>query len=111
MKPESNFDMFAPEEPPIEWRFYVAGVKHHQLSTVIFLLKEEEEVQLIPEPTNKYDKNAIQIRWQDIMLGYVPKQVAAQILPVLKTYPLYTIIIELNPTQEPWQHLRLHVHP
>lgn len=41
----------------------------------------EDEVvcQLVPNPNNKHDKNAVQVRAGDLQLGHLPKETAAEI--------------------------------
>ena len=39
--------------------FYIAGVKFHQLATIIEKLKVNNKLTLVPEPTNKFDPNAV----------------------------------------------------
>lgn len=65
------------------WEFYIAGVQHHEYKKVIEAIAKEEKVydgesygtilELMPEPTNQYDENAIRILYKGIMIGYVPK--------------------------------------
>ena len=96
------------------WEFYVAGVQHHDLKLVIDELIEENvaiELQLKPEPTNKYDKNAIKIMFNSKMLGYVPARLSAQVLafiavaecPVCET-------IKVTPEAKPWNQLLVKIY-
>lgn len=58
------------------YEFYAAGVKFHQYPRVKHLIKEEDEVLLVPEPDNQYDPHAVKVMYQVkndfIMLGHVP---------------------------------------
>ena len=90
--------------------FYVAGVKFHKLYDVIKELKEEDLVQLIPEPSNKYDKFAIRIEALDTMIGYVPKshsQLLNELIASCKI--LKATISKINPDSEPWNALKVSV--
>lgn len=40
-------------------------------------------VQLVRNPENKFDKNAIEVRHRGAMLGHLPKKVAARIAPLM----------------------------
>ena len=42
-------------------RFYIAGVQHHQMYKILQHLEVGDIFQLVPEPTNKFDPNAIRI--------------------------------------------------
>lgn len=45
--------------------------------------KENLPVYLVRNPDNPYDKNAIEVRLGDIMLGHLAKEVAARLAPEL----------------------------
>ena len=47
------------------------------------ILELFEEVKLIPEPTNEYDKNAIKVVIKDILIGYVPSDEAEAVKKVM----------------------------
>jgi len=66
--------------------FYVAGVKHHKFYGVSDKLKEGDSVQLIPEPTNKFDKFAVGIKTvpEETMLGYVPATISEMVSNKIK---------------------------
>lgn len=52
--------------------FYVAGFKHHEGPQVIRFLKPGAELELVPEPDNPFDRDAIGVHFCSRMLGYVP---------------------------------------
>lgn len=58
--------------------FNVRGVsfRKENLNKIIKNSIEEKDmsVALVPEPTNKYDKNAIMVIIDDLHVGYVPKE-------------------------------------
>jgi len=87
----------------IERKFFIAGVQHHQMNKVINDLVEGEELNLVPEPDNKFDPNAIKIEYEGTMLGYVPKKLSAEIAAALETGSLCCMIETLNPTGKPWE--------
>lgn len=41
------------------------------------------EVQLIRNPKNPYDKNAVEVHFEDAMLGHLPREVAARVAVVM----------------------------
>ncbi|MDW3922281.1 HIRAN domain-containing protein [Staphylococcus saprophyticus] len=53
-----------------------------------------EDVTLVPNPNNKFDKNAIEVRSKDILVGYVPKSMNKKIWKRMKEAPS-TIEFEL----------------
>lgn len=103
------------------WKFYVAGVQHHELSDVINELEEGNTLTLIPEPSNKFDKNAVQIisRTQDkntetyTMLGYVPAVISAEVSAGLSIYgdfiDFICTITTLTKEEKPWKRLEVEI--
>ena len=65
----------------------VAGVTYEGRQEYLSRLTGEEPVRLVPEPENQYDNNAIAvyIATKDGVkhCGYIPKELAAQIAPVM----------------------------
>lgn len=54
---------------------------------VVKTLSRGDILQLIREPDNSYDENAIKVMKDDIHLGYIPKDLAAVIASKLDQYP------------------------
>lgn len=44
--------------------------------------------QLVPEPTNKHDKNAIQVFVEGIFVGYVPKDLTGKVKEIMSKYTI-----------------------
>ena len=87
-----------------EKKFFIAGVQHHELHEVIGDLKEDDELDLICEPDNKFDPNAIRIEIEDTMLGYVPKKFSAEVSAALEVgHDLECKITKLTPSAKPWE--------
>ena len=83
---------------PAGWRILtpemeVAGVKHHLDDVLSFMKSKQIEFDFEAEPGNEYDANAIKIigikhglfRKKQFHLGYVPKEVAAEIAGKVST--------------------------
>lgn len=66
----------------------VAGVTFEGRQVYLARLKGDEPVRLIPEPDNPYDGNAIAVHIANggeiLHCGYVPKELAAQIAPLME---------------------------
>ena len=87
-----------------EKKFFIAGVQHHELHEVIEDLNEGDELDLICEPDNKFDPNAIRIEIEDTMLGYVPKKFSAEVSAALEVgHDLECKITKLTPSAKPWE--------
>lgn len=94
--------------------FFIAGVQHHQMRKVIKLLKEGNHLQLVPEPTNKYDPNAVRIECftvdGDIMCGYVPKKFSSSVCAMFEIGAnLECVITELTPSAKPWEQCKVQI--
>jgi hypothetical protein len=100
-----------------KFEFYVAGVQHHQLSHVLNELNETDELILEPEPTNKYDKNAVKIKYDSglesktIMLGYVPGRLSADVKHFLsRAREPICEVTRLSPDSKPWNQLMVKIY-
>lgn len=54
-------------------RSLAAGLRHHAAKSVWDAMAVGDSLQLIREPTNGEDINAIRIEWQGVVLGYLPR--------------------------------------
>ena len=62
----------------------ITGVSYEGRQQVVSLLKVGETVFLVRDPDNAYDRNAIRvIRGDQSQLGYVNRDIAARLAPVL----------------------------
>jgi hypothetical protein len=89
--------------------FFIAGVQFRpkgDISIAAAKIKIGESLKLKPEPTNKFDPNAVQIifkgsiaeRREPIFLGYVPKKFSSEVSAMLDIEsPLQCIVDNVNP--------------
>lgn len=88
--------------------FYIAGVQHHSMYKVLKDLEVGYLLDLIREPENKFDPNAVRIEHNDTMLGYVPAKFSAGAAAILDVGgDIICEIIELNPTARPWEQCKV----
>ena len=101
-------------EEKLNLKFYVAGVKFRtgwkeQLES----MSEESKIKLVPEPTNRFDKNAVKILTEaDGFLGYVPAKTGEALVvaeALAAGMSLTASITELSPDFEPWKALEVTV--
>jgi len=91
-----------------QWKFYVAGVQHHHLHKVIKEIEEGDYLDLIPDPSNKFDPNAVRIEHNSTMLGYVPKKFSAEVSAALEIDPRFECsITKLDRDAKPWEQLEV----
>ncbi len=71
---------------------YLAGVNHRPGARArLALLLSGEQLTLVPEPDNAYDKNAIAVYDGDMHLGYVPAIDAPAVKKALQTLQVIAI--------------------
>ena len=94
------------------FEFYVAGVQHHNLGDVEDYIDEGISLQLVPEPDNQYDPNAIKVMFGPAatatMLGYVPqkKELSAKVKAMLEVHDSVSCVVtEFKPEARPWEKL------
>lgn len=54
-------------------RFHIAGLAYHEAALVLSELKIGDELDMVLEPDNPYDSNAVALYFKDVMLGYIPR--------------------------------------
>ena len=93
-----------------DWEFYVAGIKFHGLHTVIYDMNAGDKLDLVPEPSNPHDPNAIKIKYNGVMLGYVPRKYSQEIAPWINPEANCTCtVIETDPGASTWNQLKVQV--
>ena len=65
----------------------------HNIRIAMATLEEEIPVNLVRNPDNKYDSNAIEVRSLGGMLGHLPREVAAQLAPLIDAGKKYKATI------------------
>ena len=65
--------------------FHIAGFSYYEGVLAFEKLKVGAQVSIKPEPTNTYDKYAVEIYHEENKLGYIPKGENRQIAKLLIT--------------------------
>jgi hypothetical protein len=52
----------------------LAGYRHYAGGEVLRELKPGDRLELVREPANPYDANAVRVEWRGVTLGYVPRR-------------------------------------
>lgn len=55
----------------------IAGVQHHATVEQLQTLRESKVLDLVREPNNRFDPNAVRIDYDGVKLGYVPATYSA----------------------------------
>ena len=92
-----------------EIKFFIAGVQFHPgAAAAIRKLSEGDEVYLVPEPTNKYDLNAVRIENEEgVLLGYVPKVFSSKVAALLEVDPCECLVETVTPNAKTYEMCRV----
>lgn len=91
-------------------RFYIAGAQYHDLPSIVKDLSVNMTFDLIPEPENKYDHNAVKIMFHDKFLGYVPRKFSAEISANLEAgAELLCESVEVSTGAKPWEMCKVEI--
>ena len=86
--------------------FFLAGVQFRTLEErkALAECQEGETLELIPEPDNKFDPNAVKIMKGDLHFGYVPRRFSSEVSAALECGVKLTCgIITLNPAGKTYE--------
>ena len=93
--------------------FYIAGVQYHEYKEATPHIAEGNHLRLVPDPTNKYDPNAVEIIWEteekSFFLGFVPKKYSSEVAAMLEVEPLQCVLVEFNASAKPWEMFRVEI--
>lgn len=96
-----NFMQLPPEIVLLD---HVAGFQYHAGLTLLDRLVSGQPLELVREPDNPHDVQAVRIDWQGHKLGYVPREHNAEIAARLDDgEALRAHIIDIAPDAEPWR--------
>jgi hypothetical protein len=65
---------WAAEAVIVVQRSPLAGFRHYAGEEVLRELKPGDRLELVREPDNPYDANAVRVEWRGVKLGYVPRR-------------------------------------
>lgn len=78
----------------------VAGVTFEGRQEYLKIIYPSDKIEITPEPTNKYDKNALAVHVTHegtiMHVGYIPKELSAKILPFGENSRLVAEIVEIT---------------
>lgn len=95
--------------------FFIAGVQFHKFNLVIDDIVEGDNLVITPEPTNKFDPNAVRIEYLNkdytgTMLGFVPKKLSSEVAAALEVgKELECVLVKLNKSAKPWERAKVEI--
>lgn len=99
--------------------FYVAGVQFRSRQEIDKAMKEirvGDILTLSPEPSNRYDPNAVQIHYESsltenclaLFLGYVPRRFSSEVSALLGTGTKLECVVEaIDSGTELWESIKV----
>lgn len=93
--------------------FFIAGFQYHDGALALGKLKPGKKLNLVPEPDNPYDPNAVALYRKGIMLGYVPKgqnALIAQLAHFGHDNVFECRVMQVNPQADPWEQVRVGIY-
>lgn len=115
MEQERAQEMEQDKDYKVTHEFFIAGVRFHELNTVINDIAEGDILILKPEPSNKFDPNAVRILYSATgihyaMLGYIPKKHSSEVCAMFEVgKELECILTKLNKDAKPWEKVKVEV--
>ncbi len=91
------------------YQFFIAGVKFHKAHTVINDIKQDDILELAPEPDNKYDPNAIVIKFKGVTLGYVPMKISSEVSAFIEVNEVKCLVLKINPKAATWEQIEVSI--
>jgi hypothetical protein len=88
-------------------KFYVAGVQFHELKSISDKIEPGANLQLVQEPTNQYDPNAVRIEFMNFMLGYVPKKFSAMVAGYMTVETVTCTVIAIDMKRKTYEQLEV----
>lgn len=89
----------------------LAGFRYYEGKQLWSEMKVGDPLQLIREPDNSYDPNAVRVEWQGHKLGYVPRadnQALARFMD--RGSKAEARITRLKKSRNPWQRIEFEVY-
>ena len=80
-------------------RSTLAGYRYHAAPALAGALQPGETLDLVREPDNPHDANAVRVEWQGRKLGYVPRADNAALAWAMDSGETVTAIVARNETR------------
>jgi HIRAN domain-containing protein len=89
----------------------LAGIQFYAAKQWWAEMRVDDRLQLVREPDNRHDMNAIRVEWKGHKLGYVPKRENQIIAAEMdRGTRLGASISKLQRHRSPWQRLRMDIY-
>ncbi len=93
--------------------FNIAGFQHWDGALVLSELKPGQALELVPEPENPHDANAIAIGFKGAKLGYIPAS-ENELISVMCFYghkgAFECRVLQVDPEAKPWNQVLVGIY-
>ena len=88
----------------------LAGSQYYKLDALSLRIKAGDRLELVREPENRHDRNAVRVLWQGEPLGYLPRKENRGVAKAMDgREPVYASVESLSDYPDPWKRLRISV--
>jgi hypothetical protein len=89
----------------------LAGFQYYEGKALWDMLRVGDHLQLVREPQNPHDANAVRLEWRGEMLGYLPRRENADVARQIdRGAAVKARIVRLVEARNPWQRIRFEVY-
>lgn len=91
---------------------FVAGFQHYEGMNLLAQMNEGDLLELVREPENKFDPNAVALHWQGKKIGFIPAAINEMLRLLLDTdaLSLFAVITHLEKDSKPWENVAVAVY-
>jgi len=88
----------------------LAGFRYYEGTALWTEMRPGDRLDLVREPDNPHDANAIRVLWKGQLLGYLPRRENAAVARQLdRGAPVEARITQLRESRNPWQRIAFDV--
>lgn len=89
----------------------LAGFRHYEAPNLWGVIQPGDTLDLVREPDNPHDRNAVRVEWRHLKLGYVPRAENAGVARQLDHgAPLAARVSKVQMTRAPNKRIEFEIH-
>jgi len=89
----------------------LAGFQYYEGKALWEMMRVGDALQLVREPRNPHDANAVRIEWRGEMLGYLPRRENTDVARQMDLgAPVKARVVRLTDARNPWHRVRFEVY-
>lgn len=89
----------------------LAGFQYYEGKDLWNMMRVGDTLQLLREPQNTHDGNAVRVLWRNEMLGYIPRRENSDVARQMdRGAAVKARIVKLKEARNPWQRIEFEVY-